>query len=64
MPQKHLNGRVSANAAGKALGGGSAINVCEFVIEMCCGEKWKKNLTKRQAAGSEETKLTTMPRGN
>lgn len=29
VPQKHLNNRVTTSAAGKCLGGGSAINFCE-----------------------------------
>jgi choline dehydrogenase-like flavoprotein len=29
LPQKHLNNRIVKSPAGKALGGGSAINYCE-----------------------------------
>lgn len=29
VPQKHLNNRVDNSIAGKALGGGSAVNYCE-----------------------------------
>lgn len=29
VPQKHLNNRVTTSVAGKALGGGSAINYCK-----------------------------------
>jgi choline dehydrogenase-like flavoprotein len=32
VPQKHLGGRVCEQIAGKALGGGSAINYCEFIF--------------------------------
>lgn len=37
VPQKHLGGRVCANAAGKALGGGSAINASEFIFHFLPG---------------------------
>ena len=30
VPQRHLNNRVLQNAAGKALGGGTAINSCKW----------------------------------
>jgi hypothetical protein len=32
VPQKHLNNRVTNSTAGKALGGGSAINYCELGV--------------------------------
>jgi choline dehydrogenase-like flavoprotein len=32
VPQKHLGGRVCEQIAGKALGGGSAINYCESLF--------------------------------
>lgn len=32
VPQKHLNNRICTSIAGKALGGGSAINYCEITL--------------------------------
>ena len=32
VPQKHLGNRVTNSIAGKALGGGSAINYSEFLV--------------------------------
>lgn len=37
VPQKHLGGRVCANAAGKALGGGSAINASQSIFHFPYG---------------------------
>jgi choline dehydrogenase-like flavoprotein len=34
VPQRHLNDRVCSNNAGKALGGGSAINAGEVLISL------------------------------
>lgn len=39
VPQKHLNNRVCPSIAGKALGGGSAINYCKRTSR-CINPKW------------------------
>lgn len=43
VPQKHLDGKVCFAAAGKALGGGSAINACEFLTTL---KNWERIRTK------------------
>ncbi|KAL9024127.1 MAG: hypothetical protein Q9196_006741 [Gyalolechia fulgens] len=39
-PQRHLNGRVCPNNAGKALGGGSVINACEALVTFRSCDRW------------------------